>query len=58
MTRRDVVSSQTEGNSVRVAEDVLRVEDSVTKSCKFISKVKQHKQRIMLAVPDLQRTWW
>ena len=25
-TRRDVVSSQTEGNSVRVAEDVLRVE--------------------------------
>ena len=26
VTRRDVVSSQTQGNSVRVAEDVLRVE--------------------------------
>ena len=25
-TRRDVVSGQTEGNSARVAEDVLRVE--------------------------------
>ena len=26
VTRRDVVSSQTEGNSVSVAEDVLRVD--------------------------------
>ena len=41
VTRRDVVSSQTEGNSVSVVEAVH----------KFISGVKHHKQRIMLASP-------
>ena len=51
MTRRDVVSGQTEGNSARVAEDVLRVEGFSHKSCKFISWVKHHEQRLLLASP-------
>ena len=51
MTRRDVVSSQTEGNSVRVAEDVRRVEGFSHKNRAISSVVKHHKQRIILASP-------
>ena len=37
-TRRDVVSSQTEGNSMSVVDAVVQPQ----KSCKFISRVKHH----------------
>ena len=40
VTRRDVVSCQTEGNSVSVVEAVLRVEGYSHKICKFITGVK------------------
>ena len=49
-TRRDVVSGQTEGNSARVAEGVLRVEFSY-KIVQVHQWVKHHKQRFMLASP-------
>ena len=47
--RRDVVSGQTEQNSARVAEDVLKIEEFSHKIVQVHQQGKTRKHRIMLA---------
>ena len=56
MTRRDVVSSQTKGNSVRVAEDVLRVEGLNHKIVQVHQQGKTPQTEFHVGIPARLRT--